>query len=170
MGISTDQVTDIELKNNRIEDGPFLLPAPRFNRPNRNETYYAVRCLSCGETRNLRMADIKKDQKCRRCSAIEHSTTGSNLEDKVEALLIELGIEYEKYKVLRRLGTSVDFYLSHYNVYIECTGYWHKQTKKEVDEKLRKSKLTVRYVEDENLGDFVRYLKLLAGKYDDYNS
>jgi len=153
---------NLVLKNNQILKGPILMPAPRFDRPNRQESFYTVKCLACGRTRNLRMADLRKDQLCRHCAGIKSSTKTSNLEDVVIALLQQHQIKFEQHVPLYRIGTSVDFYLPEHDVFLECIGYWHTETKSGVDTKL-KAAVNIKLVTSDGLPMLEKFLTALKG-------
>jgi len=153
---------NLALKNNQVLEGPILLPAPRYDRPNRQESFYTVKCLACGRTRNLRMSDLKKDQLCRHCAGIKTSTRTSTLEEAVIDLLNKYDITFEQHVPLYRIGTSVDFYLPEYNVFLECIGYWHKETKSGVDIKL-KAAVNIRLVTSDGLDTLEKFLIAIKG-------
>ncbi len=142
---------------------PVLLPRP--HNPARRETFYPVRCR-CGAVRLLRAADARKVEAtgapCRFCHARLAGKLGyratvekygadfflevtqrtqrehpSSAEQKLAAMLDELGATYERQRIVRGSARSfvIDFTLSD-GTLVEVNGYWHRRCNLDRDTQL----------------------------------
>ncbi len=141
-----------------------LLPRP--GNPARRETFYPVTCPTCHSVRYLRSVDARRAEAgkrpCKICAARTAGRLGykatvekygadfflevtaraqrekpSSAEQKLAAMLDELGATYERQQKFRGSARSfvLDFVLPN-GILIEVNGYWHRRVGLERDSQL----------------------------------
>ena len=155
----------MDLVNNKIVGEGVLLPAPRHNRPHRNETKYPVMCNACGQVRLLAMSDIKRDTMCRRCAAVASTTTRSSFEDEIVQMFVDAGIEVKRHIPLFEMGRNMDVYLPVHGIYVEIRGYHHLKYRHDDDVQLQKA-IHVEFVD--STADAHALIALLQGVQHDH--